>query len=163
MLTLGWHLIFFSGTLELAQSLSQSLNRFQPAILSATWPIWPVIYIHYVSIFSVIQITHSYSSRPFLCALVAGHQSYHSDIVSTDSIAIKTSPITILRVNIRCQLSFCFNSLISLETMKHGVQNSVDQENITLKFAIVACAIPMLSVSEVVEMQRKLGNPCERP
>ena len=43
------------------------------------------------------------------------------------------------------------------------VQNGVDQETITLKFANVVCAIPMLSVSEVVEMQRKLGNPCERP
>ena len=63
-----------------------------------------------------------------VAALVAGHQSYHSDIVSTDSIAIKTSPIIILRVNIHWQLSFCFNSWISLEAMKHEIQNSVDLE-----------------------------------
>ena len=42
-LTLGWHLTFFSGTLELAQSLSRSLHCFQLALLSATRSIWLVI------------------------------------------------------------------------------------------------------------------------
>ena len=43
VLTLGWHLTFFSGTLELAQSLSRSLHCFRLALLSATRSIWLVI------------------------------------------------------------------------------------------------------------------------